>query len=283
MKKIIFLLLLSQLVWVTGCRKDLIDYFAGAHGNKKYTVNFRIGGLNHNIGEPNVGYQTEPLQNYIKYLSIIVYDVKTGAEVARQIQKDTDVNFGQIAFSLPANNYHFVAAGSNTLFRINRFYELPETPPLQLPYAEAYMQWAYEDPSEGEKRYRTTDTFIANATSNITANQTLDMIMQRQIGKVEVTFNDTPQFRVELHQEATAITFASKTTMHGVVFRPQFQVNTGINGPFRLDILASGGNIWLEVTPPGRLPIDVFVPIQKNKTTKVTGNIYTNELQFSFQ
>jgi|GEM_PF-700840 len=283
MKKIIFLLLLSQLVWVTGCRKDLIDYFGGTHGNKKYTVNFRLGGLNHNVGEPNVGFQTEPLQNYIKYLSIIVYDVATGAEVARQVQASTDVNYGQISFSLPANNYHFVAAGSNTRFRLNRFYELPDTPPLTLPYAEAYMQWAYDLPYEGEKTYLTTDTYVAKTTSNITGNITVDLMMQRQNGAIEVSFTDAPQFIAELRGEMTAVKFDSGLPLNGVTLRPHIPVNTATDGPLKLKILATNGTFWIDADPPGAYPIAVTIPVQKNKVTKVTGNLLTEQFTFTIQ
>jgi hypothetical protein len=283
MRKLILIAAISQLILLAGCRKDLIDYFNGGSNNKKYTVNFRIGGLNHNVGEPNVGFQTEPIQNYITQLGIIVYDVSTGAEVARQLQSAGDVNYGQISFSLPARNYNFVAVGSNTVFNLNRFYESPGVAPLTLPYTDAYMQWSYELPYEGEKNYRTTDTFMAKATSNITGNKTVDLIMQRQIGAIEVSFTDAPQFIAELRGEMTALKFDSGIPEFGLTRRPFFTTNTTTNGPLKLKILATNGTLWLDVDPPGVNPIAVTIPVQKNKTTKVTGSLLTEQFTFTFQ
>ncbi|WP_421941083.1 FimB/Mfa2 family fimbrial subunit [Pedobacter sp.] len=283
MKKLVYVLLLSQLVWVTGCRKDLIDYFGGAHGNKKYTVNFRLGGLNHNVGEPNVGFQPEPLQNYIGQLSIIAYSIASGEEVARQTQLSSDPNFGQIAFSLPQGNYSFVAAGSKTPFGINRFYQTAATPDIKLQESQAFMQYLFNGPSEGDKNYITSDTFLAKDTVNITANKTVDMMMQRIIGAIEVSFNDTPTFNAELRGEMTGYPFNSGIPFGGVVVRPHFYVNTAANGPLKLLILATAGTLWLDIDPPMTNAIRVVIPVQKNKTTKVSGNIYSNQLTFTFQ
>jgi hypothetical protein len=283
MRKLILIAAISQLILLTGCKGDLLDYLGGGSNNKKYTVNFRIGGLNHNVGEPNVGFQTEPIKNYITQLSIIVYDVKSGAEVARKIQSSTDLDFGQITFSLPSSNYHFVAAGSNTPFGINLFYQTPTTPPVNLPYGEAYMQYSYPTPYEGEKTYKTTDTFIAKVTSNITTNKSLDMIMQRVIGRIEVSFTDAPIFRAELRAESTAITFDSLTSLYGITRRPTFEVNTAVDGPFKLNILTTHTPMWLDIKPPSVISRPVFIPVEKNKTTKVTGNLLTEEYTIVIQ
>ncbi|WP_230143132.1 MULTISPECIES: hypothetical protein [unclassified Pedobacter] len=283
MRKLFLLLALSQLILLMSCKMDLIDLINNGPNQKKYTVNFRIGGLNHTVGEPNVGFQNEPIKNYITQLSIIVYDAGSGEEVARQTQSSTDLNFGQIAFNLPSTNYIFVAAGSNTPFGINLFYQTPATVPVKLQIAQAYMQYLYPDPYEGEKNYRTTDTFLAKDTVSITGNKTVDLMMQRVIGEVEISFSDVHVFIAELFRESTAISFDTYNPFNGVTKRPHFQVNTAANGPFKLKLLTTGRTLFIDIDPPGSLPIPVFIPIERNKTTKVSGNVLSGEINITIQ
>jgi hypothetical protein len=283
MKKLFLFWASWQLILLMSCKMDLIDFIGNGSNQKKYTVNFRIGGLNHNIGEPNVGFQNEPIKNYITQLSIIVYDVSSGEEVARQTQSSTDLNFGQITFNLPSTNYIFVAAGSNTPFGINLFYQTPATTPVKRQIAQAYMQYLYPEPFEGEKNYRTTDTFLAKDTVSITGNKTVDLMMQRVIGQVEISFSDVHTFNAELFGESTAISFDTYNPFNGVTRRPTFQVNTSANGPFKLKLLTTGRTLFIDIDPPGSLPIPVFIPIERNKTTKVSGNILSGEINITVQ
>jgi len=283
MKKLILIAAMAQLVLLAGCRKDLIDYLSGGSGSKKYDVSFRIGGLNHTIGESNVGFQTEPVKNYITQLTIIVYEAQSGAEVIRKTQSATDLDFGQVTFQLPPANYRFIAAGSNTPFGINLFYQTPTTVPVTLPYSEAYMQYLQADWAEGEKRYKTTDTFLAKTTTKITGNKTIDMIMKRIIGQVEISFSDAPTFALELFRESTAFLFDSESPTLGVVFRPHFEVNTTTNGPLKLNILKTTDSIFVDIYRIGVIPRTIKIPVRKNKITKVTGKVLTEEYTITIQ
>lgn len=262
---------------------DLIDFINNSSTQKKYTINFRIGGLNHNVGETNSGFQNEPIKNYITQLSIIAYDVVSGEEVARQTQMSTDLNFGQITFNLPPTNYIFVAAGSNTPFGINLFYQTPATTPVKLQIAQAYVQYLFPGPEEGEKTYKTTDTFLAKDTVKITGNKTVDLIMQRVIGEVEISFSDTQAYNAELFSESTAISFDTYNPFNGVTRRPHFQVNTLSNGPFKLKLLTTGRSVIIDIDPPGVLPIPVSIPVERNKTTKVSGNVLSGQINITVQ
>jgi len=70
---------------------------------------------------------------------------------------------------------------------------------------------------------------------------------------------------------------------NGVTRRPHFQVNTAVDGPFKLKLLTTGRTLFIDIDPLGSLPIPVFIPIERNKTTKVSGNVLSGEINITIQ
>jgi hypothetical protein len=274
MKTFISILSLTCLITLNGCEKEIIDRIKG-HGKKKYQVDFRFGGLNHTVGEPNNGFQTEPLKNYISQLSVVVYNKETGNEVARQTKFSTQSTFADIKFELPVGNYQFVAAGSKTPFAINQFRLQDTLTPVFLPYSEANMQYWQNTFTESQRLYKTSDTFLAQVEANITSNKTLEMIMQRIVGKLEVRISDLTNYQVEVYIESTAVMFASGRTF-GRVQNNTFPRISNLDGPVDILLLNTSSPVDVELLGAGT-PRRVSVPIYKNKITVLEGNMITEK------
>lgn len=63
MKKLSVLLLVILVLSISACKK-FFDISGGQPVGLSHKVSFRFSGLNHNVGEANLGMQTEPLKNY---------------------------------------------------------------------------------------------------------------------------------------------------------------------------------------------------------------------------
>lgn len=94
MKKLFILLALTQIIIICSCRK-ILEGHGGQPGGTTHQITFQFSGLNHTVGQPNVGMQPEPLQNYISQLSVIAYNAKTGSEVKRLTQFSTQSEIGR--------------------------------------------------------------------------------------------------------------------------------------------------------------------------------------------
>lgn len=278
MKTLIIFLSLVFLITLSGCEQAFLDLVNG-HGKKMYQVNFRFGGYNLTVGEPNIGYQTEPLKNFTSQLSLIVYSKETGNEVARQTQISTQSTFGDIEFELPKGDYRFVAVSSKTPFGINQFWLQDTLTPVTLPYQEANMQYWQRSESQATRMYKTTDTFLAQVDANITNNKTLDMIMQRIIGKLEVRISDLTDYQVEIYLESTGVMFASGTGF-GRVQNYTFPRQSNLDGPIDILLLNTSSPIQVHLLGAGT-PKIVSVPIHKNQVTVLEGKMITQEFTIS--
>lgn len=278
MKTLIIFVSLVVLTTLSGCEQAFLDLHEG-HGKKTYLVDFRFGGYNHTVGEPNTGFQTEPLKNYVSQLSVIVYSMETGNEVARQTQLSTQSNFGDIEFELPKGNYRFVAASSQTPFGINQFRLQDTLSPVMLPYQEANMQYWQKSYSEANRTYQTTDTFLAQVDANISSDKTLDMIMQRIIGKLEVRISDLTDYQVEIYSEQTAVMFASGSAF-GRVQNYTFPRLSNLDGPIDILLLNTSSPVIVQLLGAGT-PRHVYVPIHKNQITVLEGKMITQEFNIS--
>lgn len=281
MKKLFPLLILVQVVMICSCRK-ILDGHGGQPWGTTHEVIFQFSGLNHTVGQPNVGMQPEPLQNYITQLSVIAYNAKTGAEVKRLTQFSSQSDFGKVIFKLDPAQYNFVAVGSQSAFGINQFYKL-DTIPVYLPYEQASIQYLQDGPDPYSRNYETSDTFLSRKAVNINNNQTVEMVMERIVGKLEFEVNDAPDFKLsEVIGEKTAFKVSADSLFHRVKSYG-FPEYTAVNGKISLYILHTTGNmaiesgVWLH-------PLYIQdIRIYKNKTTLVKAKVLTGEYTITVQ
>ncbi|WP_421941069.1 hypothetical protein [Pedobacter sp.] len=236
---------------------------------KHYKIEFKIGGLNHTVGEPNVGFPTEPIQNFVKQLSIVAYNTETGAEVARQTHLPGTANFGKISFELPSGTYNFVAIGSNTEFGINQFYEADKNNPVYSTYPNANFHYWQPSFSFLDKYYKTSDTFFAKTTGlQLNKNQTAELIMERIVGLLTVIVTDKTDYAVDLQNDYSAYRFDTQVPF-GVMendFMSGYKQSK--NGTINYYLLRSSG-INLNIEAPVTKSITVSVPKNKHTTLRI--------------
>jgi len=281
MKKPVVLIILIQVVMICSCRK-ILDGHGGQPGGTVHEVTFRFSGLNHIVGQPNVGMQTEPLKNYITQLSVIAYNAKTGKEVKRLTQFSSQLDFGQVKFNLDPGEYNFIAAGSQSAFGINQFYKL-DTVPVYLPYTQATIEYIQDGPDPYWRHYETSDTFLSRKTVSINNNQTVEMVMERIVGKLEFEVNDAPDFKVsEIYDEKTAFKVSADSLLHRVKTY-SFPEYIAVNGKISLYMLNTTGNLAIE-SGVWLHPLYIQdIRVYKNKTTLVKAKVLTGEYTITVQ
>jgi hypothetical protein len=281
MKKLLLLLAISQVMVICSCRK-ILEGHGGQPGGTTHQVTFRFSGLNHAVGQPNVGMQTDPLQNYITQLSVIAYNATTGSEVKRLTQFSSQSDFGQVVFNLDPAQYNFVAVGSQSAFGINQFYKL-DTIPVYLPYGQATIEYIQDGPDPYWRHYETGDTFLSRKAVNINDNQTVEMVMERIVGKLEFEVNDAPDFRLsEIYDEKTAFKVSADSLLHRVK-NYSFPEYTAVNGKISLYILNTTGTLAIE-SGVWLHPLYIQdIRVYKNKTTLVKAKVLTGEYTITVQ
>jgi len=273
----IILLMFLGLAMVS-CKKNINEH--PEDSGKKQTVKFMVKGANDDLGalgtEANV-----PLKNLIKQLTIVVYQSFTGQEYTRVTQLATDPNFGELSLDLPLNTYNFVAIGSRSLFGINQFYQ-GATNTVILPFNDGNMQYWQPNQSPSEKLYKTDDTFVATIMNTINANQTINLNMDRIVGKLEVIVEDVANYEVDVNNEATGYLFAAKTSFGSIENDFGYIVNN-TKGPISIYILRTDKPLEIEVSGGGKRR-SLSVPVYKNKRTVVKGKLLepVGKVGFSF-
>lgn len=252
-------------VMLSACRKNL----GPVETIKDRTVAFKIGGLNHEVGQANVGFPTDPIASFIKQLTIIAYNSQTGAEVKRETQLSTSPDFGQIGFELPDGTYNFVAVGSQREFAINQFFDGDRDKPVFLPYAEANFQYWQPSFSFQDKLYKTADTFFAKTTGVIISkNQTLEMMMERIVGLLNVIVSDLPTYSIDLTSEFSGFRFDTAIPYSTIENDFASGLKHSKDGPISYYILKNQTPVRVHIGAGGERSIAVTVP--KNKRTTVT-------------
>jgi hypothetical protein len=263
--KNIKLTLCALAVMPSACMKDL----GPIETIKDRKVAFKIGGLNHQVGQANVGFPTDPIGSFIKQLTIIAYNSQTGAEVKRETQLSTSSGFGQISFELPDGTYSFVAIGSQHEFGINQFFEADKDKPVFLPYAEANFQYWQASFSFLDKEYKTADTFFAKRTGVvINKNQTLKMMMERIVGLLNVIVTDLPTYSIDLTSEFSGFRFDTAIPYSTIENDFASGLKYSKDGPISYYILKNQTPVRVHIGAGGERSISVTVP--KNKRTTVT-------------
>jgi hypothetical protein len=243
---------------------------------KNYKVDFRIGGLNHTVGEPNVGFPTEPIQNFIQQLSIVAYNTQTGAEVARQTQLTGTTNFGQVSFELPSGTYSFVAMGSQSEFGINQFYEADRNTPVYSAYAQANFQYWQPSSSSLDKRYKTSDTFFAKQTGVIISkNQTLEIIMDRIVGLLNVIVTDRSDYSIEITSEFSGFRFDAAVPFSTIENDFSSAVKHSKDGPISFYILKNQSVVNLHLGVGAEPAFQILVARNKRTTVRVNWDTKT--------
>lgn len=276
LKRIIFLMLASLAM--LSCKKNINEH--PEEGGKKQTVKFMVTGANNDLGTAGSAVNA-PLKDLIKQLTIVVYQSFTGQEYTRVTQLATDPNFGELSLDLPLNTYNFVAIGSRSLFGINQFYQ-GATNTVILPFNEGNMQYWQPNQSPSEKLYKTDDTFVATIMNTIDANQTINLNMDRIVGKLEVLVEDVANYEVDVNNEATGFLFAAKTSFGSIENDFGYIVNN-TKGPISIYILRTGKPLEIEVSGGGKRR-SLSVPVYKNKRTVVKGKLLApiGKVGFSF-
>jgi hypothetical protein len=265
MKKIM-LTMCAVAIMLSACIKNLGGHVESVKKNK---IGFKIGGVNHNVGEANVGFPTEPLKNFIAQLTIIVYNTEDGIEVIRQTQLSTSSTFGQISFELPNGTYNFVVIGSNTEFGINQFYDADKDKPVYLPYAEANFQYWQPTQFFLDKYYKTSDTFFAKKVGvAVSNNQTLEMIMERIVGLLTVVVTDVPTYTVDLQNDYTAYKIDTQTSYNPMENDFGSGLKYSKDGPISYYIIRTHVPVGLRIRYGTEKYIEVNVP--KNKKTTLS-------------
>lgn len=263
---------------IVSCKKNINEH--PEDGGKKQTVKFMVKGANDDLGalgaEANV-----PLKNLISQLTIVVYQSFTGQEYTRVTQLATDPNFGELSLDLPLNTYNFVAIGSRSLFGINQFYQ-GATNTVILPFKDGNMQYWQPNQSPSEKLYKTDDTFVATIMNTINANQTINLNMDRVVGKLEVIVEDVANYEVDVNNEAIGYLFAAKTSFGSIENDFGYIVNN-TKGPISIYILRTDKPLEIEVSGGGKRR-SLSVPVYKNKRTVVKGKLLEpiGKVGFSF-
>lgn len=237
---------------------------------RNYKIDFKIGGLNHTVGEANVGFPTEPIQNFIQQLSIVAYNTQTGAEVARQTQLPGAPNFGQISFELPTGTYNFVAIGSQTEFGISQFYEADKNSPVYAAYAQANFQYWQPSFSSLDKRYKTSDTFFAKQTGvSITKNQTLEVMMERIVGLLNVIVTDRSDYSIEITSEFSGFRFDTAVPFSTIENDFSSAVKHSKDGPISFYILKNQTPVNLHLGVGAEPTFQILVAKNKRTTVRV--------------
>ncbi|CAH0171065.1 hypothetical protein SRABI27_01018 [Pedobacter sp. Bi27] len=242
---------------------------------KKNKIGFKLGGVNHNVGEPNVGFPTEPLKNFIAQLTIIAYNTAGGTEVARQTQLATSSTFGQINFELPNGTYNFVAIGSNSEFGINQFYDADKDKPVYLPYAEANFQYWQPTQFFLDKFYKTSDTFFAKRVGiAVNSDQTIEVIMERIVGLLNVVVTDLPNYIIDLQNDYTAYRIETQISYNAMENDFGSALKYSKDGPISYYIIRTHVPVGIRIRN-GSTEKYVEVSVPKNKRTTLTGQFAT--------
>lgn len=259
-------------VMLSACVKDFGGHVESV---KKSKIAFKIGGLNHNVGEPNVGFPTEPIKNFIAQLTIIAYNPADGAEITRQTQLASSPTFGQITFDLPNGTYNFVAIGSNTEFGINQFYDADKDKPVYLPYTEANFQYWQPTQFFLDKFYKTSDTFFAKKVGvTVNNNQTMEMIMERVVGLLNVVVTDLPTYIIDLQNDYTAFKIDTELSYNPMENDFGSAIRKSQDGPISYYIIRTHVPVTVRIRY-GSTEKYVQVSVPKNKRTTITGQFAT--------
>jgi hypothetical protein len=266
MKKIM-LTMCAVAIMLSACIKNLGGHVESVKKNK---IGFKIGGVNHSVGEANVGFPTEPLKNFIAQLTIIVYNTEDGIEVIRQTQLSTSSTFGQISFELPNGTYNFVVIGSNTEFGINQFYDADKDKPVYLPYAEANFQYWQPTQFFLDKFYKTSDTFFAKKVGvAVNNNQTLEIIMERIVGLLNVVVTDLPTYIADLQNDYTAYKIDTQTSYNPMENDFGSALRYSKDGPISYYIIRTHVPVGLRIRY-GSTEKYIEVNVPKNKKTTLS-------------
>ena len=259
-------------VMLSACIKDFGGHVESV---KKSKIAFKIGGLNHNVGDPNVGFPTEPIKNFIVQLTIIAYNTEDGAEITRQTQLSSSPTFGQITLDLPNGTYNFVAIGSNSEFGINQFYDADKDKPVYLHYADANFQYWQPTQFFLDKFYKTSDTFFTKKVGvTINNNQTVEMIMERIVGLLNVVVTDLPNYLVDLQNDYTAYKIDTQTAYNPMENDFGSAIRYSQNGPISFYIIRTHVPVGLRIRY-GSTEKYIEVNVPKNKRITLTGQFAT--------
>jgi hypothetical protein len=281
MTKFFLLLSVSCIVLLTGCRKSNFD--EGPDSNaEKFKVSFSAGTSGKEMDFKGVQQLSVPVTGLINQLTFMVYDAQSKAEVYRSTQFANTPQFGQINFELPLGEYEFVAVGSKTEFGINKFFRNNDVP-LVLPFGEANMQYWQPSFTMSDKHYKTDDTFFMKQHVVISSNQSISLVMQRIIGRIEVIVEDSPNFTVGVENEATGYLFESETSF-GNIDHHQYTVANVNGGSVVINILRTHSPLRLDIAYGDAIGQweTVSVPVYKNKRTVVRGKLKDHPANTSF-
>jgi len=220
-----------------------------------------------------------PLENLVSQLTYIIFNAETGNEYYRSTQTRDFPGMGEIYFDLPLGEYIFIAVASKSLFGINKYYRDNEVPIL-LPLAEANMQYWQPNQTMADKQYKTDDTFYARSRVIIDGDQTVNLTMQRVVGKLEVIVEDVPYYNVDVNSEAIGFTLDNQKTFGGIDNNAGYEVSNE-NGPISIYILRTEKPILIEISGGG-VRKTLSVPIYKNKRTIVKGKLLAPSAATSF-
>ncbi|NQX54179.1 FimB/Mfa2 family fimbrial subunit [Pedobacter panaciterrae] len=280
MKKLAFISSITFILLSSACSKK-----AGQEVPEPNKTTYKVG-LSVENGKTGLDGGTEttlvtPIENLVNQLTFIIFNFDTGNEYYRSTQTSNLPGMGEIYFDLPVGNYIFIAVGSKSLFGINKYYRDNEVPIL-LPLAEANMQYWQPNPTMADKHYKTDDTFYAKSSViSIDGNQTINLTMQRVVGKLEVLVEDVPEFTVDVNFEATGFTLKDQKTFGRIDDNAGYEVSNA-NGPISIYILSTERPILIEISGGG-VRKTLSVPIYRNKRTIVKGKLLVPSTSTSFK
>ena len=279
MKKLTFISSITFILLLAACSKK-----AGQEVPEPNKKTYKVG-LSVEKEKTGLDGGTEvtlvtPIENLVNQLTYIIFNAETGNEYYRATQTTDFPGMGEINFDLPVGNYIFIAVGSKSLFGINKYYRDNEVPIL-LPLSVANMQYWQPNPTMADKHYKTDDTFYAKSSVvSIDENQTINLILQRVVGKLEVLVEDVPDFIVDVNFEATGFTLKDQKTFGRIDDNAGYEVSNA-NGPISIYILSTERPILIEISGGG-VRKTLSVPIYRNKRTIVKGKLLVPNVSTGF-
>nr|WP_198160633.1 FimB/Mfa2 family fimbrial subunit [Pedobacter panaciterrae] len=278
MKKLTFTLSIIYILLLTACSKRTEER-TPEPGKKTYKVSLAAEKEIVSLDGAEASSLVTPLKNLVNQLTFIIFNAETGSEYHRATQTSDAPDLGQIYFDLPIGEYIFIAVGSKSPFGINKYYRDNEVPIL-LPLSEANMQYWQPNPTMADKHYKTDDTFYAKSRVSIGGNQTVNLTLQRVVGKLEVIVEDVQEYIVDLNFEATGFMLDNQKTFGRIDDNAGYEVSS-TNGPISIYILSTERPILIEISGGG-VRKTLSVPIYRNKRTIVKGKLLAPSTPASF-
>ncbi len=230
-------------------------------------MNFSVSG-NNNGGQATTFSEQTPLKDLINQLTFIVYQ-QSGEEYVRRTQFSTDTAFGNADLNLPLGTYTLVAVGSKSHFGINQYFRDATTEDEYLPLSSGNMQYLQATKFMGEKIYKTGDTFFAKKQISINNSTDVNLVLDRIVGKLEVTVEDKDDYYVIITNEATGYLFDAETSYNGIQLDYWNRVNNG-KKTYCGYFLRTDKPLQIELYSGGKTK-ELSVPIYKNRVTVLRG------------